>query len=325
MSTLSIVIICKNEEKHIKNTIESVLLATKKETVTEIILVDSASTDNTINIAKKFPIKIVQIQAEYYMSPAAGRHIGFRYCTGDYVFFLDGDMLLDKNWFSAAMPLMDKDPKLAAVAGLCEGMGYSYFGNTTHLGGAVLYRYCVLVDPDIGNFQPYLCNEEELELGFRISAAGFYLQRIEQKMTIHCTDGYYSQENASGITLKSIKRDWTTGRYIALGQVLRLLWHNPFRSHYLDIFKRALALIPIYLCGIIALIVSFYHATLLYFLIWLIPFISLFLARAIWKKDFFDTLLFFIDNSFSAMGFIVGWLRPTLKAADYQPRVIEIQ
>ena len=48
MIKASVYIICKNEEKHIKRVLESV-----KE-FTEIIIVDSGSIDNTLEIAKNY-------------------------------------------------------------------------------------------------------------------------------------------------------------------------------------------------------------------------------------------------------------------------------
>lgn len=52
MTRLSIIIICKNEEDNIRDCLESVKFAD------EIILLDSKSTDNTINIAKTYTDKI---------------------------------------------------------------------------------------------------------------------------------------------------------------------------------------------------------------------------------------------------------------------------
>jgi cellulose synthase/poly-beta-1,6-N-acetylglucosamine synthase-like glycosyltransferase len=52
MSTLSVIIICKNEEKHIQACLESVKFAD------EIIIVDSQSTDNTIKIAAQYTTNI---------------------------------------------------------------------------------------------------------------------------------------------------------------------------------------------------------------------------------------------------------------------------
>lgn len=326
MFNLSIVIISKNEEKHIKNAIESIILASADFNISEIVLVDSASTDKTVDIAKNFPIKIIQIQPGAYMSPSAGRHIGLHYCQGDYVFFLDGDMTVDKNWFSAALPILVANSKLAAIAGLCEGMGYEYFGNFTHLGGAVLYRRDVLKNQEIGSFQPYLSNEEELELGFRISKAGYQLQRINIPMTVHCTEDLYDIENDSGVTFKQIIRSWHSGRYAALGQVLRLIWNNPYRSHYLKLFKRPLLLVPFYFLGLISLFFSlFFSSSFIYFLIWFSLLLSLFIARTIWKRNLYDTFLYFIDNSLSAIGFVIGWFNPVPASEQYQPELLIVK
>ena len=48
MIKASVYIICKNEEKHIKRVLESV------KNFDEIIIVDSGSTDNTLEIAKNY-------------------------------------------------------------------------------------------------------------------------------------------------------------------------------------------------------------------------------------------------------------------------------
>ena len=51
MITLSMIV--KNEEEHLKDCLLSV-----KDVVDEIVLVDTGSTDNTIEIAKKFGAKV---------------------------------------------------------------------------------------------------------------------------------------------------------------------------------------------------------------------------------------------------------------------------
>lgn len=53
MKTLAVICIVKNEEKHLRRALESV-----KDFATEIIVVDSGSKDDTLNIAKQFTNKI---------------------------------------------------------------------------------------------------------------------------------------------------------------------------------------------------------------------------------------------------------------------------
>jgi len=54
MNTLSLCVICKNEEKNIKQLLDSV----KGELFDEIIIVDTGSEDKTVDIAKKYTDKV---------------------------------------------------------------------------------------------------------------------------------------------------------------------------------------------------------------------------------------------------------------------------
>lgn len=81
---LSVIILTKNEEKRIKDCLDSVKWAD------EIILVDSGSTDKTIPIAKKYGAKIVSYKTprpEYSL----WRNRGLKETKGDWVFYLDAD------------------------------------------------------------------------------------------------------------------------------------------------------------------------------------------------------------------------------------------
>ena len=59
---VSIIIKALNEEEHIIKCIEKAIAALKEvKGKNEIILVDSGSRDDTVKLAKKYPIKILQI------------------------------------------------------------------------------------------------------------------------------------------------------------------------------------------------------------------------------------------------------------------------
>jgi len=327
---LSVVIIAKNEERNIQRGIESILEATVSFDNVEIVLVDSISTDKTIEIAQNYPIKIIQLDPNFFISPSAGRFIGLKYTSGEFVYFLDGDMHLDKNWFETALPIIEENPNLAGIAGKCHEITFDdnfkeiksedkdrfnvgeQIHKVKHLGQSVLYRRSAL--EKVGGFNPYLANEEELELGLRLSAAGYELQRIPVPMTIHYTK-YYSNENPSGLTMRQIKRDWELGRYIALGQVLALLWRNPFRTEYLKLYWKALLFVFVYFVGILTL----FNPVL--FLMWFIS-LSVFLGlRSFAKKNLIDTILYITDYSLSAYGFVVGFFKAPPKIETYQPRL----
>jgi len=335
MRKLSIVIITRNEGDKIAKVIESVLAATETLENVEIALVDSASTDNTTDIARQYPLKVIEIPANAFLSPAAGRYIGMQHTKSEYLYFLDGDMELDVSWFTTALPIIDANPKLAALAGKCHEISFNERGDivsdnsdrfevgneqhyVNHLGQSVLYRRTVL--EEVGGFNPYLTNEEELELGLRISQAGHQLLRIPKPMTIHHTL-YYSQENPSGLTLRQVKRDWQLGRYIALGQVLRLLIGNTFIGDYLSLYRRALLFTGYYWLGIFALMLALVTHKVLFFTGWLAVIVVLFSLRALVKRNIMDTALYFFDYMLCAYGFSIGFWKALPPIHTYQPKV----
>jgi glycosyltransferase involved in cell wall biosynthesis len=85
--TLSVVVITHNEESNLARTLESVqpLVADGKG---EIIVVDSGSTDRTVEIAKSFGAKIF---IEEWKGYAAQKNSAIDKATGDYILSLDAD------------------------------------------------------------------------------------------------------------------------------------------------------------------------------------------------------------------------------------------
>lgn len=85
---LSISMIVKNEEKNIENCLRA-LKVLEKDLNIEIIIVDTGSEDNTINIAKKYTDKIFFHKWENDF--AKMRNISLSYCKGDWVLVVDAD------------------------------------------------------------------------------------------------------------------------------------------------------------------------------------------------------------------------------------------
>ncbi len=85
--TLSVVVITHNEEANLVRTLESVqpLIADGKG---EIIVVDSGSTDRTVEIAKSFGAKVF---VEGWKGYAAQKNSAIDKATGDYILSLDAD------------------------------------------------------------------------------------------------------------------------------------------------------------------------------------------------------------------------------------------
>jgi glycosyltransferase involved in cell wall biosynthesis len=190
-SDLSVVIICRNEQETIGRCIASVLEETGEGA--EVILVDSASTDGTVNVARRFPVTVVQLDSTSLLSPSAGRYIGSKFCTRGFIFFIDGDMIVYPGWARQARESIQGE-KLGGV----NGRLYWVFpgeelhlnspdrlptGSLEYLGGAAVYKRSVL--QKCGSFHPFLLGEEERELGQRIRKAGFSLKRLDVPMAYH--------------------------------------------------------------------------------------------------------------------------------------------
>ena len=91
--TLSVVIITYNEEANIGRTLESVqpLVSDGKG---EIIVVDSGSTDRTVEIAKSFGAKVF---VEEWKGFAAQKNSAIDKATGDWILSLDADEEVAQN------------------------------------------------------------------------------------------------------------------------------------------------------------------------------------------------------------------------------------
>ncbi|MBO1225345.1 MAG: glycosyltransferase [Candidatus Scalindua sediminis] len=159
--TLSLCMIVKNEEKLLPRCLESV-----KDHVDEIIIVDTGSTDKTVEIAKSYNAKIYHHAWENSFSKA--RNYSLKYATCEWILILDADEEIDKedahklkDVIPARRPAGEKDP-----AG-CE---------TTHPGldqawaGRVNVIYLPIISRPVGGKNISIANSERLfknHLGFR--------------------------------------------------------------------------------------------------------------------------------------------------------------
>ncbi|MEK3789571.1 glycosyltransferase family 2 protein [Paenibacillus sp. FSL K6-1230] len=88
--TISLCMIVKNEERTLERCLNSI-----QGIVDEIIIVDTGSTDRTLEIAQQFNAKIYNFEWTSNFSDA--RNYAIQYATGDYILSLDADEYLDEN------------------------------------------------------------------------------------------------------------------------------------------------------------------------------------------------------------------------------------
>lgn len=89
-ATLSVCLITKNEESTLKRCIDSI-----KKVADEIIVVDTGSTDNTVNIAKSLRAKVYNYTWNNNFADA--RNAALDKCTKDWIFVIDADEVLERG------------------------------------------------------------------------------------------------------------------------------------------------------------------------------------------------------------------------------------
>lgn len=91
--------------------LEKVLRALTKQTypseLTEIIVVDNGSSDDSVDIAKSFGVKVFTQALK--KSPYAARNLGFDYATGSIIALTDANKIPDKKWLEEGVRAIEKN------------------------------------------------------------------------------------------------------------------------------------------------------------------------------------------------------------------------
>lgn len=213
---LSVVVIAENEEDRIRACIESVLEACRRAVPAfEVVLVDSASTDRTVDIASEYPIGVYRIPREHVVSCGAGRYVGDRLVTGKLVLHVDGDMILTETWLAQAVEYLRAHEDVAAVEGELNESTQTEVEAVDKVGGVMLYDADAL--QSVGGFDPHLLGYEDVDVGYRLSVAGHRLVRLPTVSADHPPGGAFSEP----------VRRWRAGYYLAPGQVIRKSLSSP--------------------------------------------------------------------------------------------------
>lgn len=97
-----------NREKYIAEAIESVLTSTYRNF--ELIIVDDASTDSTVKIAREYEKKYPRIRLyvnEKNLGDYPNRNRAVSYAKGEYVMFVDSDDTINQNGIEKCVNTMD--------------------------------------------------------------------------------------------------------------------------------------------------------------------------------------------------------------------------
>ncbi len=113
--TLSIVIPVYNEQRYLKACLDSI--AQQSLMPNEVLVVDNNSTDQSLEIAKKYPF--VRIIQEKRRGIAYARSAGFNAAQSDVIGRIDADTRLDLDWAERTLEYLKLNNHTQAVTGDC--------------------------------------------------------------------------------------------------------------------------------------------------------------------------------------------------------------
>ena len=105
---ITIVMPTLNSEKTIEHTLKSIRGQTIDQKTVEILVIDGGSTDNTVNIAKKYGAVVLDNPDKI---PETAKRIGFSYAHGEYIVMQDSDEVWHrKNQLAKRLQFFAKNP-----------------------------------------------------------------------------------------------------------------------------------------------------------------------------------------------------------------------
>lgn len=200
---VSIIITTKNEGKVINRLLKSIYIQNYKNI--EVILIDNGSSDSTLKIAKKYPLKIYSFGPER----SSQRNFGAKISKGNYLLFLDADMRLSKGVIQDCIKIIESDNRIGALnipeiskatnfwerVKAFERSFYNKNGDPV-TDAARLFRRRVFLKS--GGYDESLTGPEDWDLPETIRTLGYKIER--SRMVI------YHQERISSLYFLAIKK-----------------------------------------------------------------------------------------------------------------------
>jgi rhamnosyltransferase len=152
---VSFVIRTKNEEVWLGSVLDKIYAQTYKPI--EIIIVDSGSTDKTLEIIAKYPdVQLIQIKPEEFNYSYA-LNIGIKHSKGKYIGIFSGhSLLLNNEEIQYGVNLLESDTNLAALT------GHYFTLPDTALLNNIMECFAFLLKTKVEHFCKYMTNTNSL-------------------------------------------------------------------------------------------------------------------------------------------------------------------
>ena len=198
---VSVIVPVYNGEKQIKACIEALLDQSYSEDRYEIIIVDNGSTDSTVEIAKEYPVALLEkreIQSSY-----AARNKGIRNAKGEILAFTDSDCVAEPRWIEEGVKALTSQSadlvggkvdfmysKRRTTAELYDSVTFmqieSYIKDSNVAATANLFVKSLLFD-EIGMFPESVKSGGDIQWTSRATSNGFSLVYAPEARVKHPT------------------------------------------------------------------------------------------------------------------------------------------
>jgi cellulose synthase/poly-beta-1,6-N-acetylglucosamine synthase-like glycosyltransferase len=206
---VSIIVGSYNNEQTIEQCLQSILALDYPKDSFEIIVMDGCSKDKTVEIAQKYPVKVVSIRLNcpaaynYAMDIAAHPVLGF----------IDSDAKVEPNWLRLLVPHLE-ELQVAGVSGSIEtwnkdnpwakSIGYELKNRyqrigkyTTRIATMNLLLKKAVIE-EAGGWDEDLPSQYDTDLGFRVSNKGYRIAYEPKAVCYHFNRptlrAYYRQQ-----------------------------------------------------------------------------------------------------------------------------------
>lgn len=191
--TISVIIPSYNQKEFLAEAIESVLFQSVKPD--EIIVIDDGSTDGSLALARKYPVKVIS-QVNKGLSSA--RNTGIMNATGDYILPLDADDLLLPDAIKKILNVIEETKTdIVSPSFKCFGMFQDeiiLMNNPTvedfKVGNRVGYCSAIKRDAllEVGGYNPKMIwGAEDYDLWFDLLKRGKIIKTIPEVLWLYRT------------------------------------------------------------------------------------------------------------------------------------------
>ncbi|MGD6810144.1 MAG: glycosyltransferase [Candidatus Bathyarchaeia archaeon] len=193
---ISVIVASMNNESTIEECLQALLAQNYPSDHIEIILMDGCSKDRTVEIAKKYPVKIFQIALN---CPAAYNYAQ-RIASHPILGFVDSDAKVENDWLKKLVPRLN-EPTVGGVSGSIDtwntdnpwarSIGYELKTRYRRIGrytGRIATMNLLLkksVIEEVGGWAEDMPSQYDTEFGYRLAAKGYKIAYEPSSVCYH--------------------------------------------------------------------------------------------------------------------------------------------